>query len=96
MPESERCVSTATLNGATDVAHAQKDQAPPVFEEETTFQNIQTVLELRKIWSCVPTAPETKNDYAGEGQQQFTGPGTIRLTGLTLRLILRVLFVQNA
>jgi hypothetical protein len=25
------------------------------------------------IGSCVPTGPETKNECAGEGQQQFTG-----------------------
>jgi hypothetical protein len=31
------------------------------------------VLEWRKLWSCVLTVPETKNDFAGENQQQFTG-----------------------
>jgi hypothetical protein len=29
--------------------------------------------ERTKIWSWVPTVRETKNDYAGEDQQQFTG-----------------------
>jgi hypothetical protein len=81
-------------HSATDAAPAQKDQTPPV-EEETTFPSTQTALELRTVWSCVSTVPETKNDYAGEGQQQFTGPGTIRLSGLTVRPILRVSFVQN-
>jgi hypothetical protein len=31
------------------------------------------VLERTKIWSWVPTGSETKNDSAGEGQQQFAG-----------------------
>jgi hypothetical protein len=31
------------------------------------------VLEQTKLWSRVPMAPETKNDFAGENQQQFTG-----------------------
>jgi hypothetical protein len=30
-------------------------------------------LERTKIWSWVPTGPETENECAGEGQQQFTG-----------------------
>jgi hypothetical protein len=30
-------------------------------------------LNIEKIWSWVPTGPETKNYFAGEGQQQFTG-----------------------
>jgi hypothetical protein len=29
------------------------------------------VLERTKIWSWVPTGPETKNDCAGGSQQQF-------------------------
>jgi hypothetical protein len=32
------------------------------------------VLKRIKIWSWVPTGPENKIDYAGEGQQQFTLP----------------------
>jgi hypothetical protein len=30
-------------------------------------------LERTKIWSRVLTGPETKNDSAGEGEQEFTG-----------------------
>jgi hypothetical protein len=30
------------------------------------------VLEQTKIWSLDPMGPKTKNDCAGEGQQQFT------------------------
>jgi hypothetical protein len=30
-------------------------------------------VERTKIWSWVPKGPETKNDFAGEDQQQFTG-----------------------
>jgi hypothetical protein len=29
-------------------------------------------LERTKIWSCVPTEPETEIYYAGDGQQQST------------------------
>jgi hypothetical protein len=29
-----------------------------------------------KLWSWVSTGPKTKNDYAGEDQQQFIGPGS--------------------
>jgi hypothetical protein len=32
-------------------------------------------VERTKIRSWVPTGPETKNVYAGEGQQQFTELG---------------------
>jgi hypothetical protein len=28
-------------------------------------------LKRTKIWSWVPTGPETKNDCAGEGQKEF-------------------------
>jgi hypothetical protein len=29
-------------------------------------------LERTKIWSWIPTGPETKNDCAGEGQEEIT------------------------
>jgi hypothetical protein len=31
------------------------------------------VLERTKLWSCFLVVPETKNDFAGKNQQQFTG-----------------------
>jgi hypothetical protein len=45
---------------------------PSIFQEEAPFKNTRMVLEITKIWSRVPTGPETKNDCAGEGQQQIT------------------------
>jgi hypothetical protein len=45
---------------------------PPLFEENV-FPNTWMVLERRKLWSCVLTVPGTKNNFAGENQQQSTG-----------------------
>jgi hypothetical protein len=47
------------------------NQTLPLVEEEAPVQNRWSILEWTKIWSWVPTGPETKYDFAGEGQQQF-------------------------
>jgi hypothetical protein len=49
-------------------------QPPPLVEEETPIPNTYTVLERTQIRSWVPKGLGTKNDYAGEDQQQFTRP----------------------
>jgi hypothetical protein len=49
------------------------DRPTPLVKEESVFPNTWIVFEGTKLWSCGPTAPETKNDFAGKNQQQFTG-----------------------
>jgi hypothetical protein len=56
-----------------------RNQTLSLIEEETPFQNTWIVLERIKIWSWVPTRPETKVDCAGEDQQKFTRPTYRRL-----------------
>jgi hypothetical protein len=46
----------------------------PLVEEETRFTNTETVTERTQIRSWIPTGLETKNDCAGEDQQQITRP----------------------
>jgi hypothetical protein len=46
-------------------------QTPPLVEEEAPFQNMQKVLERIKIWTLVPTGPETKIDCAGEANSNL-------------------------
>jgi hypothetical protein len=53
-------------------------QIIPLVEKETPFQNTKMVLERTKIKPRVPTGLETKNDCAGDDQQQFTGMDWIR------------------
>jgi hypothetical protein len=55
------------------MAPIQKDH--PLFSSGTPFSNTQTTFERTKIWSWIPTGPETMNDCAGEDQQLFAGPG---------------------
>jgi hypothetical protein len=52
---------------------------PPFIEEKIPFPNTCSVLERINIWLWVLTWPETENDCAGEGQQQFTGLESRRL-----------------
>jgi hypothetical protein len=47
-------------------------QTPPLVEEEAHLKTRKSV-ETTKIRSRVPTGSNTKNDCAGEDQQQFTG-----------------------
>jgi hypothetical protein len=47
---------------------SSSNQTPSLAEEEAP----QVVLERTKVWSWVPTGPETKNDCAAESQQQIT------------------------
>jgi hypothetical protein len=58
----------------------KKCGAYSLVEEETSLQNTQTISEQTKFRHGVPTGTETKNECAGEGQQQFTrrGPRTNR------------------
>jgi hypothetical protein len=72
MPSAGSCVREGTLvlkRGAYP-----ESLAPPLVETETPFPKTETVLQRTKIWSWLPTGPETKNDCAGEGQQQLTEP----------------------
>jgi hypothetical protein len=45
-------------------------QTPLLVEENALFQNTLKI----KIWSWVPTGPETKKYCDSEGQQQFDRP----------------------
>jgi hypothetical protein len=55
-------------------------ECPPVLvrsllllhRKEDPFSKLKEVLERTKIWSWVPTGPETKIDCAGENQHHFT------------------------
>jgi hypothetical protein len=49
------------------MAPTQKGKPPP------RRRDPNLVSERTQIRPCVPTGPETKNDCAGECQQQFTG-----------------------
>jgi hypothetical protein len=51
---------------------AYSDRPTPPLVEESIFPNTWMALERWKLWSCVLTMTETKNDFAGENQQQFT------------------------
>jgi hypothetical protein len=46
-------------------------QTPPLVKEKAPFRNKS--LQGTKIWSWVPTGLDTKDDCAGDGQQQFAG-----------------------
>jgi hypothetical protein len=50
----------------------RSSETPPLGEHEPNFQT-HKILRRIKIWSWVPTGSETKNDCAGEDQQQFSG-----------------------
>jgi hypothetical protein len=52
---------------------ASSSQIPPLTEVKRPHFKTH-VLERTKIWSWVPTGPETKIDSAAEAQQQFTQP----------------------
>jgi hypothetical protein len=45
-------------------------QTPFLVDEEAP---IQKSLGRINTWSWFPTGPQTKKNYAGEGQQEFTG-----------------------
>jgi hypothetical protein len=47
----------------------RSSQTPPLVEEGGLISKDVKVLERPKIWSWIPTAPETKIYYAGEDQQ---------------------------
>jgi hypothetical protein len=52
---------------------AYSGRSIPLFsEQEAPCPNTQMTLEWIQICSWIPTGPETKNNCAGEGQQQFT------------------------
>jgi hypothetical protein len=46
-------------------------QTRSIAEEEAHLKTRKS-LERTKIWSWIPKGPETKNDCAGEDQEQFT------------------------
>jgi hypothetical protein len=49
-------------------------ETPSVVEEEAPFQNTQKSRNNKNM-VMVPNGDPTKNDCAGEAQQQFTGLG---------------------
>jgi hypothetical protein len=64
------CVSSRVTPSSGEVTSSS--QTPPLIEEGALFQNTQK-LERTKLWSWVPTGPETKNDCAGQDQQHWIG-----------------------
>jgi hypothetical protein len=69
-------VSTGTVVrdfDATNMAPTQKDKSLLSSNGRPQFQEHKRSWNEHKLGQVVPTGPETKNDCAGEGQQQFTG-----------------------
>jgi hypothetical protein len=68
------CVCVCVCSPVIPVGEGgSSSQTPPFVEEEAAISKQGKVLERTKIWPCFPTGSETKNDFAGEGQQKFAG-----------------------
>jgi hypothetical protein len=46
----------------------------PLIKEEAPFINMYISRTEQKSWSWISRRPEARNNYAGEGQQQFNRP----------------------
>jgi hypothetical protein len=59
--------------GATNMVATQKDQPPSLVKEETTFPKHINCFVRNKIWSFVPTMPETKTRHLATGSEGEAG-----------------------
>jgi hypothetical protein len=72
MPLLERCLSVRNYR-AVSVAPTQKDQPLLSSKSDPISQHISG-LGTNKNFDMGPDGAWNKNDCAGEGQQQYTGP----------------------
>jgi hypothetical protein len=84
MPLLGRCMGAGILvrnYGAINVAPTRKDKPLLSSKRRPHFQTHKRPWNERKFGHGVPTGRETKNDCAGENQQQIIG---LNWTGLEL------------